>query len=93
VFSVQYDPRLCNENQRTGIRREKEPASGETAVDRENILLEMHNTPIDHSLLHFAAPMSSIGSNHHYQNSISLQDEIRIRTPIKHQVSQCRLKM
>jgi hypothetical protein len=48
---------------------------------------------IDHSLLLFAAPISSIGSNRHNKNSYSLHEKIRIKTPIKYQVSLCRLKM
>jgi hypothetical protein len=44
--------------------------------------------PTDHSLLLFAGPISSIGSNHHNKNSNRLQDKIPIRTPIKSQASQ-----
>jgi hypothetical protein len=47
---------------------------------------------IDHSPLLLTAPISSIGSNHHNKNSNKLQEKIRIRTKIKSQVSQCRLK-
>jgi hypothetical protein len=46
-----------------------------------------------HSLMLFTALIGSIGSNRHNKNSNSLQKKICIRTPIKSQVSQCKLKM
>jgi hypothetical protein len=48
---------------------------------------------IGHSPLLVAALISSIGSNYHNKISNSLQEKIRIRTPIKSLVSQCRPKM
>jgi hypothetical protein len=47
---------------------------------------------IGHSPLLIAAPISIIGRNHHSKNSKS-SGKIRIRTPIKSQVSKCRLLM
>jgi hypothetical protein len=49
--------------------------------------------PIDHSPLLFAAPICSISSNHHNNNSSRLQDKILIRTSVKDQVSQCSLEI
>jgi hypothetical protein len=49
--------------------------------------------PMDHSALLVAAPISSVGSNHHNTKSNDLQDKMSTRTPVKSQISQCRLKM
>jgi hypothetical protein len=59
---------------------------------REYASQDTHH-PTDNLLLLFAAPISSIGSNHHNKYSNSLQVKIRIRTPLKHQGSECRPKI
>jgi hypothetical protein len=47
---------------------------------------------IDHSALLFAAPIRSIGSNHHKKSRKDLQERIRITTAIKSQGTQCRIE-
>jgi hypothetical protein len=49
--------------------------------------------PTDRSLLLSAAPNRSISSNHLSTNSNSLQGTMDSRSPVRPQVSQCRLKM
>jgi biotin synthase-related radical SAM superfamily protein len=41
----------------------------------------------------FRTPISSIGCNHHNNNSNCLQEKIRMTTQIKSQVSQCKLQI
>jgi hypothetical protein len=55
-----------------GIRAQKEAAAHNTVVSRETA----RNThqPMDHPLVLFTAPISSIGSNHHNEKSNSLQE-------------------
>jgi hypothetical protein len=83
--------RGCNHAKQELLRRRNRRATTPGSAGRT--FFSEYTTPIDHSLLLFAAPISSMGSNHHKKHSKSLQEKIRIRTPVKSQVSQCRLKM
>jgi hypothetical protein len=76
----------------TGITAQKEPVGDNTGQQGGH---SSQNTQhlIDHLLLLFAAPFSSISSIHHKKNSKSRQEKICIRTPIKSHISQCRLKV
>jgi hypothetical protein len=48
---------------------------------------------IKYSPLLFAAPISSIHSIHCIKTSNSIQEELPIWTPIKPQISQCKIKI
>jgi hypothetical protein len=77
---------------KTGVAMPKKPGDDKPRIIRENILLQIHNNPVDHLLLFSTALKSSISNNHH-NSSNSHQDIVDSRSPMKPQVGQCRLRM